>query len=215
MAYIKEALDFVFHFNNHLPHLIQDYGVWVYLILFLIILAETGFVVTPFLPGDSLLFVVGAFAATGSLNIFTAFIVLSLAAVIGDSLNYSIGKAIGPKVFKYNDSFFFKKKHLEQTHQFYEKYGAKTIVLARFVPIIRTFAPFVAGIGSMNYAKFLSYNIIGGVAWVAICIFAGFWFGNIPIVKKNFELVVLLIIFISILPIILKVISLRLQKRKD
>lgn len=215
MAYIKEALDFVFHFNNHLPHLIQDYGVWVYLILFLIILAETGFVVTPFLPGDSLLFVVGAFAATGSLNVLTAFLVLSLAAVIGDSLNYSIGKAIGPKVFKYNDSFFFKKKHLEQTHQFYEKYGAKTIVLARFVPIIRTFAPFVAGIGSMNYAKFLSYNIIGGVAWVAICIFAGFWFGNIPIVKKNFELVVLLIIFISILPIILKVISLRLQKRKD
>jgi len=215
VAYIKEALDFVFHFNNHLPHLIQDYGVWVYLILFLIILAETGFVVTPFLPGDSLLFVVGAFAATGSLNIFTAFIVLGLAAVIGDSLNYSIGKAIGPKVFKYNDSFFFKKKHLEQTHQFYEKYGAKTIVLARFVPIIRTFAPFVAGIGSMNYAKFLSYNIIGGVAWVAICIFAGFWFGNIPIVKKNFELVVLLIIFISILPILLKVISLRLQKRKE
>jgi membrane-associated protein len=215
MTYIKEALDFVFHFNNHLPHLIQDYGVWVYLILFLIILAETGFVVTPFLPGDSLLFVVGAFAATGSLNVLTAFLVLSLAAVIGDSLSYSIGKAIGPKVFKYNDSFFFKKKHLEQTHQFYEKYGAKTIVLARFVPIIRTFAPFVAGIGSMNYAKFLSYNIIGGVAWVAICIFAGFWFGNIPIVKKNFELVVLLIIFISILPIILKVISLRLQKRKD
>jgi membrane-associated protein len=202
VTYLREALDFVLNLNDHLSLIIQNFGLWTYLLLFLVIFAETGLVVTPFLPGDSLLFMVGAFSATGSLNVYMAFIVLSIAAIIGDSVNYAIGKSIGPRVFKYNNSRFFKKEHLERTHKFYEKYGAKTIVLARFVPIIRTFAPFVAGVGMMHYTKFLAYNVIGGVAWVALFVFGGFWFGNIPIVKNNFEIVILLIIFVSVLPVI-------------
>ena len=156
MAYIREILDFVFNFNDYLNLIIRDFGSWTYLLLFLVIFAETGFVVTPFLPGESLLFVVGTFSEVDSLNVFMAFVFMSIAVIIGDSVNYAIGKSIGPRVFKYNNGIFFKKKHLEHTRRFYEKYGAKTVVLALFVPIIRTFAPFVAGVGRMDYIRFLT-----------------------------------------------------------
>lgn len=200
MGLINNLIDFVLHLDKHLSLIIQNFGVWTYLLLFLIIFAETGIVVTPFLPGDSLLFAVGTFSALGSLDVVWSFFVLSIAAIIGDSLNYSVGKFLGPKVFKYKNSKIFKKKYLDKTHNFYEKYGAKTIVLARFVPVVRTFAPFVAGVGKMNYLKFLTYNVVGGVLWVALFVFVGYFFGNIPIVKKNFTIVILIIIFLSFLP---------------
>jgi membrane-associated protein len=212
VGYLQFVIDFLLHFDKHLATVIQNYGALTYVFLFLIIFAETGFVVTPFLPGDSLLFVVGAFAAVGSFNVFAAFAILSCAAILGDSLNYAIGKAIGPKVFKYEKARFFKKEHLERTHRFYEKYGAKTIVLARFIPIIRTFAPFVAGVASMSYPKFLLYNLMGGLLWVAVFIFGGFWLGNLTFIKNNFTLVTYVIIFISLLPLIIKYISHRFKK---
>jgi len=212
MLWIKDVAEWFIHFDKHLLFIVQHFGFWSYLILFLVIFAETGFVVTPFLPGDSLLFMIGAIAAMGSLNVFTIFIILSLAAILGDSLNYAIGKSLGPKMFKYENSRFLKKEHLEHTHKFYEKYGAKTIVLARFVPIVRTFAPFVAGMGSMEYSRFIFYNIIGGFLWVAIFVFGGFWFGNIAFIKKNFELVTLGIILLSVLPVAIKLIKMRFKK---
>lgn len=173
---------------------------WSYAILFLIIFAETGLVFTPFLPGDSLLFAAGALAATGSFNLLLLFFILCIAAVLGDTVNYWVGDLIGPKIFHGESSRFLKKEHLERTHAFYEKHGGKTIIIARFIPIIRTFAPFVAGIGSMTYLKFFSYNIIGGVCWVAIFTFGGFFFGNLPVVKNNFSIVIIAIILISVLP---------------
>ena len=212
MLWIKDLAEWFMHFDKHLIFVVQYFGFWSYLILFLVIFAETGFVVTPFLPGDSLLFMIGAIAAMGSLNVFTLFVVLSLAAIFGDSLNYAIGKYFGLKLFKYENARFLKKEHLEHTHKFYEKYGAKTIVLARFVPIVRTFAPFVAGMGSMEYKKFLFYNIMGGVLWVGIFVFGGFWFGNIPFIKNNFELVTLGIILLSVLPVVIKLIRMRAKK---
>jgi len=200
MEWIKYIIDFVIHIDVHLAEIIKDYGLWTYLILFLIIFCETGLVVTPILPGDSLLFAAGTFAALGSLDIAWLFVLLSLAAIAGDTVNYWIGSFVGPKIFQKEKMRFLNKEHLERTHQFYEKYGGKTIVIARFMPIIRTFAPFVAGIGSMTYWKFISYNVIGGVAWVALCMFAGYYFGNLTFVKKNFSLVILAIVIISILP---------------
>lgn len=200
MELIKDFIDLFMHLDKHLHAVIQDYGGLTYLILFLIIFCETGLVVTPLLPGDSLLFAAGAFAASGSLHVGWLFILLSIAAIAGDTLNYWIGHFVGPKVFSKENVRFLNKEYLDRTHQFYEKYGAKTIIIARFVPIVRTFAPFVAGIGSMSYGRFISYNIIGGIAWVAICVFAGYFFGNLPVVKENFTLVILAIIFISILP---------------
>jgi len=197
---LREFIEFFLHLDAHLHAAIQAYGVWTYLLLFLIIFCETGLVVTPILPGDSLLFAAGALAAGGSLNVVWLFVLLSLAAVLGDAANYTIGHFMGPKVFAQEDSRFFKKKHLDRTHQFYEKYGGKTIIIARFVPIVRTFAPFVAGVGSMTYWRFASYNVIGGVAWITICLLAGYAFGNLPVVKENFTLVILAIIFISLLP---------------
>lgn len=188
------------HLDKHLSTVIQNYGVWTYMILFLIIFCETGLVIAPLLPGDSLLFAAGAFAAVGSLDPVWLFILLTIAAVAGDTLNYWIGHYMGPKVFQQNGSRFFKKEYLERTHQFYERHGGKTIIIARFMPIIRTFAPFVAGVGSMSYWRFISYNIIGGVAWIALFIFGGYIFGNIPAVKHNFTLVIIGIIFVSILP---------------
>lgn len=188
------------HLDKHLSTVIQNYGVWTYMILFLIIFCETGLVIAPLLPGDSLLFAAGAFAAVGSLDPVWLFILLTIAAVAGDTLNYWIGHYMGPKVFQQNGSRFFKKEYLERTHQFYERHGGKTIIIARFMPIIRTFAPFVAGVGSMSYWRFISYNIIGGVAWIALFIFGGYMFGNIPAVKHNFTLVIIGIIFVSILP---------------
>ena len=200
MELIKEFIDLFLHLDTHLQTVIQTYGTWTYVILFLIIFCETGLVVTPILPGDSLLFAAGAFAATGALDLKWLLILLTVAAVLGDAVNYAIGLFMGPKVFSQPDSRFLKKEYLDRTHQFYEKYGGKTIIIARFVPIVRTFAPFVAGVGSMTYAKFASYNVIGGLLWVGICVLAGYAFGNIPVVKENFTLVILGIIFVSILP---------------
>jgi membrane-associated protein len=208
MELIYYLVDLFLHLDKHLNEVIQDYGLWTYLILFLIVFCETGLVVTPILPGDSLLFAAGALSAiAGSpLNVWLLFILLCGAAIIGDTVNYWIGSYIGPKVFRQEKSRFFKKEYLLRTQDFYEKYGAKTIIIARFVPIIRTFAPFVAGIGSMNYLRFITYNIVGGVLWVSICLFAGFFFGRLEIVSKNFSLVVLAIIFISVLPVIVEVV---------
>ncbi len=193
--------------DEHLNHLAGWMGPWLYALLFVIIFCETGLVVTPFLPGDSLLFAVGALAATdGSpLSMMILIPLLIIAAVVGDAVNYLAGRIIGPKVFRAEKSIFFNKKHLDRAQEFYERYGAKTIILARFVPIIRTFAPFVAGIGKMNYGKFWVYNFVGAVAWVVLCLVAGYLFGTHPVVKENFELVILAIIAISVLPIAIEV----------
>ncbi len=199
MDLIRYAIDFVLHLDVHLDELIRNYGAWTYGILFFIVFLETGFVVTPFLPGDSLLFAVGTFAARGSFDLYLAMLLLSVAAVLGDTVNYWIGWWVGPKVF-HQESRFLNRKYLQRTHEFYERYGGKTIIIARFVPIIRTFAPFVAGIGTMSYGKFIAYNVIGGVGWVVSITLAGYFFGNIPIVKNNFTFVIFAIIFISILP---------------
>jgi membrane-associated protein len=198
-------MEFIFHIDRHLDGIIQNFGIWSYLLLFAIVFAETGLVVTPFLPGDSLLFAAGAFAALGSFNVLWLFITLFMAAVIGDSVNYAVGKIVGVRVFQEKHSRFFKKEYLERTHRFYEKYGGKTIVLARFVPIIRTFAPFVAGVGRMNYAYFFTYNVIGGFLWVVIFVLGGFYFGNAPIIKNNFSIAIFVIIFLSILPALIEV----------
>jgi len=211
MELVSKIVDFVLHLDAHLSALIQHYGLWTYIILFVVIFCETGLVVTPFLPGDSLIFAAGTFAARGDLNILGLFLILSAAAVLGDTANYWIGKIMGPKIFQKENSRIFKKSYLDRTHKFYEKYGAETIIIARFVPIVRTFAPFVAGIGRMSYGKFLSYNVIGGVGWVALFTFGGYFFGNIPFVRKNFSLVILAIILISLLPAAVEF----LRHRKD
>ncbi len=200
MEFITNFINLFLHLDTHLNAVIRDYGVWTYLILFLIIFCETGLIVTPILPGDSLLFAAGTFAASGALDLTWLLVLLIVAAILGDAVNYTVGHFMGPKVFAQEDSRIFKKEYLDRTHQFYEKYGGKTIIIARFVPIVRTFAPFVAGVGSMTYGKFASYNIIGGILWVTVCVFAGYVFGNLPIVKENFTLVILGIIFVSILP---------------
>lgn len=200
MELIGKLIDFILHLDRHLGSLIQNFGFWTYFVLFFVIFLETGFVVTPFLPGDSLLFAAGAFAAIGALNPFVLLIILSAAAILGDTANYWIGHFIGPKVFQREKSRFFRREYLDRTHEFYEKYGAETIIIARFVPIIRTFAPFVAGIGRMSYGRFLSYNVIGGILWVALFVFGGYFFGNVPFIKKNFSLVIIAIILISLMP---------------
>ena len=192
--------DIFVHLDIHLGEVIQTYGIYTYVLLFLIVFCETGLVVTPILPGDSMLFAAGTFASLGSLDVWVLSMLLSAAAIAGDTVNYWIGHYLGPRVFHYKKSRFFNPEHLRRTHEFYEKYGGKTIIIARFVPIIRTFAPFVAGIGSMTYGRFISYNVIGGLAWVLICVFAGYFFGNLAFVKKNFSLVILAIVFISVLP---------------
>lgn len=212
MELIANFIDIFMHLDKHLNTIIQNYGVWTYMILFLIIFCETGLVVTPVLPGDSLLFAAGAFAAIGSLDPLWLFVLLTIAAVAGDTLNYGIGHYLGPMVFQNKNSKIFKKEYLDRTRGFYDKYGAKTIVIARFVPIVRTFAPFVAGVGSMSYWRFLAYNLAGGALWIAICIFGGYFFGNIPFVKKNFTAVILGIIFVSILPGIIEFLRHRLKK---
>jgi len=201
MDLIAKAVDLFLHLDKHLGAIIQQYGVWTYAILTLVVFCETGLVVTPFLPGDSLLFAAGALAAlpASPLRVEVLFLLLSGAAIAGDTVNYWIGHKVGPRAFEGRIKFL-NKKHLERTHEFYERYGGKTIIIARFVPIIRTFAPFVAGIGSMSYGRFILYNVVGGIAWVAICLFGGFFFGNLPFVKENFSVVILAIVFISILP---------------
>lgn len=199
-GWLVHAFNVLLHLDKYLGAVIQDYGAWTYLILFLIIFCETGLVVTPILPGDSLLFAIGVFCGLGTLDIKLVLALLSVAAVLGDTVNYAVGKFIGPRVFHYENSRIFKKEYLQKTHAFYEKYGGKTIIIARFVPIVRTFAPFVAGVGSMTYGKFLVYNVAGGLLWVFSITLAGFFFGNIPVVKNNFTAVILGIIFVSVLP---------------
>jgi membrane-associated protein len=213
MEFFAKLIDLVMHLDVHLNSLIVSYQLWTYLILFAVIFCETGLVVTPFLPGDSLLFATGALAAApGSpLRVHWLFMILGIAAVLGDTANYWIGHAVGPRIFNREKVRFLKKEHLEKTHAFYEKYGGITIILARFIPIIRTFAPFVAGIGRMTYWRFISYNVIGGVAWVAIFVFGGYFFGNLPVVRRNFTIVIFAIIIISVLPGVIEYLR---QRRK-
>lgn len=195
---ITNIISFILHLDSHLAALVVSYGLWVYGFLFLIVFLETGLVVTPFLPGDSLLFVAGAMAAVGDFNIWILFFILALAAILGDTVNYAMGKYFGENVF----SKFIKKEHLAKTQNFFDKYGKKTIILARFVPIVRTFAPFVAGVGKMHYLTFLSFNIIGALVWVSLFTLSGFFFGNLPIVKENLGFIILGIILVSLLPIL-------------
>jgi membrane-associated protein len=200
MDLLAQFIDLFLHLDTHLAAVIAQYGTWTYSLLVLIVFSETGLVITPILPGDSLLFAAGSFAALGALNAHLLFVTLTIAAVAGDAVNYSIGKSLGPKILRSEKSRIFKKEYLERTRAFYEKHGAKTIVLARFVPIVRTFAPFVAGVGKMPYATFGMYNVLGGVLWVGLFVYGGYFFGSIPVVKENFEWVILTIIVVSILP---------------
>ena len=211
MEILGNIIGIFLHLDKHLKIVIESYGIWTYLILFLIIFCETGLVVTPFLPGDSLLFAAGNFAAIGLFDPLLLILVLSGAAILGDSLNYFIGRSMGPKVFRKENSRIFKKEYLDKTHRFYEKYGAKTIILARFVPIVRTFAPFVAGVGTMSYGRFAVFNITGGVAWIGLFVFGGYYFGRLPVVRQNFTAVILGIIIVSILPGIIEFIRHRKQ----
>lgn len=200
MEILIRVIRIFLHLDKHLNIVIQNYGTWTYLIIFLIVFCETGLVITPLLPGDSLLFAAGSFAGMGMLDVRLLFLLLSAAAILGDSVNYYIGRYMGPKVFQKGNSRIFKKEYLDKTHKFYEKYGGKTIILARFIPIVRTFAPFVAGVGAMSYGRFALYNFTGGVVWVGLFVFGGYYFGGLPIVRQNFSIVILVIIFISILP---------------
>ena len=212
MSIITDFINFVLHLDQSLGAIIQQFGPWTYVILFAIVFCETGLVVAPFFPGDSLIFVSGAFAASGLLNIELLFITLSLAAIIGDTVNYWIGHFVGPKVFAQEKSRFFKKEYLKRAHDFYEKHGGKAIIIARFVPIIRTFAPFVAGIGEMSYRRFIAYNIIGGVGWVAAFLLGGYYFGNLQVVKDNLSLTAVIIIIVSFIPAIVEFLSHRKKK---
>lgn len=212
MELVQALIDFILHIDVHLAALTADYGVWTYAILFLIVFAETGLVVAPFLPGDSLLFAAGAICALGTLDVTTMILLLIVAAVLGDGVNYAVGQRIGPRVFRSNTSRWFNKEHLTRTQAFYDKHGGKTIILARFMPFVRTFAPFVAGIGSMSYSRFLAYNVIGAVLWVGGFGVLGYFFGNQPVVKKNFTLVILGIIVISVMPIVVEFIRSRSSK---
>jgi len=214
---VKKLVDFIIHIDRHLAEIIGQYGLWTYGILFLIIFAETGLVVMPLLPGDSLLFAAGAFSAkpeTG-LNVHVMAFLLFVAAFLGDTVNYWVGHKIGPAVFKREDSIWLRKKHLEKAHAFFEKYGGRAVILARFVPIVRTFVPFIAGAGSMTYSRFLAYNLIGGFVWIYFFTYAGFMFGNQPFVQKNFKLVILAIIALSLAPIVIEFAREWLKSRKQ
>jgi membrane-associated protein len=211
MESIQFLLDFILHVDKHLLDLVNTYGLWVYAILFVIVFLETGLVVTPFLPGDSLLFAAGVLAGTGALDIAVLIPLLIVAAVGGDNVNYEIGRKVGPRVF-HEGNRFLKREYLDRTHEFYEKHGAKTIVLARFVPIVRTFAPFVAGIGRMHYAKFFAYNVVGGIVWVILFCLLGYFFGSIPLVQDNFSIAVLVIIVASVIPMVVEVWKARVRK---
>ena len=212
MAFITTLIEIFLHLDKYLTEVVQNYGVWTYLLLFIVIFCETGLVITPFLPGDSLLFAAGALASLGGLNVFWLIVLLSIAAILGDTVNYWIGHYIGPRAFSGNIRFL-KKEYLDRTHAFYEKHGGKTIVLARFIPIIRTFAPFVAGIGAMTYSHFITYNIVGGVIWVTLFTLAGYFFGNLSVVQHNFSLVIVVIIAISLVPMAVEFLKSRLVKQ--
>jgi membrane-associated protein len=215
MDLIRQIIDVALHLDRHLSHIIGQYGPWTYAILFVVIFIETGFVVMPFLPGDSLLFAAGTFAALKALNMGALIVLLSAAAIIGDTVNYWIGHFVGPKVFHREKSRVFKKEYLDRTHAFFEKYGGKTIIIARFVPIIRSFAPFVAGIGRMSYGRFIAFNVIGGVGWVVLLTSAGYFFGNIPVVRKNFSLAILAIIIISTIPAVTEALRHRRKPQRE
>jgi len=214
MDFIRWFLDFLLHLDQHLGQIIADYGTWTYLLLFIIVFCETGFVATPFLPGDSLLFTAGAFAGRGDLDVTSLFGLLAIAAIAGDTVNYWIGAYIGPRAFTGNYRFL-KREYLERTHRFYEKHGGKTIILARFIPIVRTFAPFVAGIGVMSYGRFFLYNLVGGLAWVALMTFAGYFFAHNEFVKEHFGLVVVAIIVISVLPLAWEIFRARFESQQS
>lgn len=205
MEFLATLFDIALHLDRHLQALVAAYGPWVYLILFLIVFCETGLVVTPFLPGDSLLFVAGAVAAAGGMNIHLMVLLLFIAAVLGDTVNYSFGHYLGPRVFTSRQSRWLNPRHLERAHAFYERHGGKTIIIARFVPIVRTYAPFIAGAASMSYPKFALYNVSGAALWVVSLAYAGYFFGNIPVIKNNLTLVIIAIIILSILPGIIEV----------
>jgi membrane-associated protein len=215
MEWIISLIDFFLHLDQQLNVIIRDYGLWTYLLFFVIIFCETGLVVTPFLPGDSLLFAAGSFAALGALNIGWLAASLSLAAIAGDSTNYWIGRGIGAKLLTGKGSRFINKAYLDRTHSFYEKYGRKTIILARFVPIVRTFAPFVAGLGKMRYSRFITFSVVGSICWIPVFVLGGFYFGNIPVVKRNFTLVIFTIIIISVLPAIIEFLRQRMQSSNN
>ena len=208
MDLLPRLIDLFLHLDQHLGQLISQYGTWTHLILFLIVFCETGLVVTPFLPGDSLLFAAGTFAALGALDLWLVVLLLIVAAIVGDTVNYWVGAYIGPRAFR-GDIRFLRKEYLDRTHAFYEKHGGKTIIMARFVPIIRTFAPFVAGVGAMSYPKFIVYNVVGAVLWVGLFVLGGYFFGNISVVRENFTLVILAIIAISVLPIVVEALRAR------
>jgi membrane-associated protein len=205
---LRNIIDLFVHLDQHLSQVISEYGVWTHLILFLIVFCETGLVVTPFLPGDSLLFAAGTFAALGALDVRLVVLMLIVAAIAGDTLNYWVGAYIGPRAFR-GDVRFLRKEYLDRTHAFYEKHGGKTIILARFIPIIRTFAPFVAGVGAMSYPKFILYNVVGAVLWVVLFVLGGYFFGNIPAVRENFTLVILAIIALSVMPVVVEALRAR------
>ncbi len=212
----KKLFDFILHIDRHLAEIIASYGLWTYGVLFLIIFAETGLVIMPLLPGDSLLFAAGAFCAkpeTG-LNIHLMALLLFIAAFLGDTVNYWVGRKVGPAVFKREDSIWLRKKYLERAHAFFEKYGGRAVILARFVPIVRTFVPFIAGVGSMAYGRFIAYNLLGGFIWIYFFSYAGFYFGNQPFVQKNFKLVILVIIILSVVPIVVELVRVWLKSRK-
>ena len=214
MGFISSLIDFILHMEKYLPDLVQQFGALTYILLFVIIFIETGLVVTPFLPGDSLLFAAGAIAALphGGLNVILLYVTVAVAAILGDTVNYWIGHYIGPRAFSGNIRFL-KKEYLDRTQAFYEKHGGKTIFLARFVPIVRTFAPFVAGVGKMRYGYFISYNIFGGILWTALFIFAGYFFGNLEFIQKNFSFVVIAIIIISVLPMVYEYLKSRRESK--
>jgi membrane-associated protein len=214
MELVHWFVDFFLHLDQHLAEVIRSYGTWTYALLFAIVFLETGLVVTPFLPGDSLLFAAGSFAALGSLDIRLLFLLLVGAAVLGDNVNYAVGHYLGPRVFHYQRSRFFNPDHLHKTHRFYERYGVKTIIIARFVPIVRTFSPFVAGIGAMSYLRFLAFDVVGGILWVGICTCAGYFFGNLPFVRTNFSLVIVAIVLVSILPALVEYLRHRAGARR-
>jgi membrane-associated protein len=215
MKFLYSIFDFIVHIDKHLTQLASDYGSWAYGILFLIVFCETGLVVTPFLPGDSLLFAAGALASQGAFNVHLLALLLLVAAIVGDAVNYSIGRRMGPAVFERTNSKVFKPEYLKRTQRYFEKYGAKTIVLARFVPIVRTFAPFLAGVGTMSYSKFAFYNVSGAIAWVGFFTYGGYLFGGTETVQKNFKLVILAIIVISILPGVFEIIRARREARAE
>lgn len=214
MDWLHTLLDFILHLDHYLNAMIIDYGTWIYAILFLIIFIETGLVVMPFLPGDSLLFAAGSFCALGSMDLMTVLGLLTCAAVLGDASNYFLGKKVGLRMlqWKFRGKQFVKQKYIDQTHEFYEKHGSKTIIIARFVPIVRTFAPFVAGIGEMSYKKFFRFNLIGGVVWVLGLTLLGYFFGTLPFVQKNFEWVIFGIIGLSVLPMLVEIIRIKMKK---